>query len=177
MTAPRKDDTRGKGRGKGWSKARSSNQTTPRVDPVVQRVLSARKLRINELRNNMEDLVKQIEDLRDENKLLKKTQHRQEKALNRFEDSESDLPQIMQRHSNEVRTMRDQLRKTKEKYDRTDRYLRDAEDELDKVKSKAKKYKQLVDENELLERDELSTKIKKAEIDMEEKDVRIKVRI
>ncbi|XP_060069674.1 myb-like protein X isoform X1 [Ylistrum balloti] len=172
--SPRKDDSRGKGRGKGRGKQRSTSQATPRVDPVIQRVLSARKLRINELRNNMEDLVKQIEDLKEENKLLKKTQYRQEKALNRFEDRESDLPQIMQRHNNETRTMREQLKKTKEKYDRTDRYLRDAEDELEKVKNKMKKYKRLVDENDLLERDELQNKVKKVEIDLEEKEVKIK---
>ncbi|OWF43915.1 Lebercilin [Mizuhopecten yessoensis] len=173
-TAPKKDDSRGKGRGKGRGKQRSTSQVTPRVDPVVQRVLSARKLRINELRNNMEDLVKQIEDLREENKLLKKTQYRQEKALNRFDERESDLPQIMQRHNNETRTMREQLKKTKDKYDRTDRYLRDAEDELEKVKNKVKKYKRLVDENDLMERDDLQTKVKKAEIDIEEKEVKIK---
>lgn len=173
-TAPRKDDSRVRGRGRGRGKQRSTSQVTPRVDPVVQRVLSARKLRINELRNNMEDLLKQIEDMKEENKLLKKTQYRQEKALNRFEDRESDLPQIMQKHSNETRAMREQLKKTKEKYERTDRYLRDAEDELEKVKSKMKKYKKLVDENDLLERDELQTKVKKAEIDIEEKEVKIK---
>ncbi|XP_033740405.1 trichohyalin-like isoform X2 [Pecten maximus] len=173
-TAPRKDDSRGRGRGKGRGKQRSTSQVTPRVDPVIQRVLSARKLRINELRNNMEDLLKQIEDMKEENKLLKKTQYRQEKALNRFEDRESDLPQIMQKHNNETRAMRDQLKKTKEKYERTDRYLRDAEDELEKVKGKMKKYKRLVDENDLLERDELQTKVKKAEIDLEEKEVKIK---
>ncbi|XP_021366836.1 lebercilin-like isoform X5 [Mizuhopecten yessoensis] len=172
--SPKKDDSRGKGRGKGRGKQRSTSQVTPRVDPVVQRVLSARKLRINELRNNMEDLVKQIEDLREENKLLKKTQYRQEKALNRFDERESDLPQIMQRHNNETRTMREQLKKTKDKYDRTDRYLRDAEDELEKVKNKVKKYKRLVDENDLMERDDLQTKVKKAEIDIEEKEVKIK---
>ncbi|XP_033740409.1 trichohyalin-like isoform X6 [Pecten maximus] len=172
--SPRKDDSRGRGRGKGRGKQRSTSQVTPRVDPVIQRVLSARKLRINELRNNMEDLLKQIEDMKEENKLLKKTQYRQEKALNRFEDRESDLPQIMQKHNNETRAMRDQLKKTKEKYERTDRYLRDAEDELEKVKGKMKKYKRLVDENDLLERDELQTKVKKAEIDLEEKEVKIK---
>ena len=38
-----------------------------------------------------------------------------------------------------------------------------------------KKYKEMVEEKDLKERDELSRKLTKAEIDMEEKDVKIKV--
>jgi arginyl-tRNA--protein-N-Asp/Glu arginylyltransferase len=75
------------------------------------------------------------------------------------------LPQLLQRHNNEVRTLRDQLRKTQEKYSRTDRYLRDAEDELDKTKNKLKKFKNLAEDNNLLERQELQRKVQQTEID------------
>lgn len=161
-----------KGKMKG---SRAASQATPRTDPVIQRVLSARKLKINELKNEMNDVLVRMRDMKEENKLLKKTQHRQEKALSRFEEEESDLPQIMARHSNEVRNVKEQLRKTKDKYERTDRYLRDAEDDLEKMKRNLKKYKKLADEHDLEERSELSQKMRKTEIDLEEKDVRIKV--
>ena len=125
--------------------------------------------------NLNQELQQQIKDLKDENKLLKKTQLRTDKALHKFEDRESDLPQLIQRQNNEVRSLKDQIRKWREKFDKTDRYLRDAEDDLEKAKTKLKKLKTLADEKELPERSELNKKVRDAEIDMEAKDVKIKV--
>ena len=139
--------------------------------------MSARRLKINELKNANEELNQQIRDLKDENKLLKKTQLRTERALQKFEDQESDLPQIMQRQQNEVRSLKDQIRKWREKYEKTDRYLRDAEDELEKVKFKLKKLKAVADEKELPERNELNKRLNQSELDIEERDVKIKVRL
>ena len=147
----------------------------PKIDNIAKRVMSARRLKINELKNTNEELIQQIRDLKDENKLLKKTQFRTEKALQRFEDKESDLPQIMQRQQNEVRSLKDQIRKWREKHDKTDRYLRDAEDELEKVKFKLKKLKSVTEEKGLPERSELNKRLTQAELDIEERDVKIKV--
>ena len=44
-----------------------------------------------------------MKDLSEENKLYKKMQFRQEKALRGFEDKENDLPNILEKHNNEVR--------------------------------------------------------------------------
>ena len=148
----------------------------PKIDNAVQRMLSSKNLRINELRNQLEEFRNTLTEMREENKLLKKTQKRQEKALNKFENEEGDLPQLLQRHNNEVRTLREQLRKTQEKYSRTDRYLRDAEDELEKTKQKLKKFKNLAEDNNLLERQELQRKVQQTEIDLEERDVKVRVR-
>ena len=137
--------------------------------------MSARRHKINEMANLNQELQQQIKDLKDENKLLKKTQLRTDKALHKFEDRESDLPQLIQRQNNEVRSLKDQIRKWREKFDKTDRYLRDAEDDLEKAKTKLKKLKTLADEKELPERSELNKKVRDAEIDMEAKDVKIKV--
>jgi chromosome segregation ATPase len=145
------------------------------MDGVVQRMLSAKNLKLNELRNQIDEMQTAFRDLKEENKLLKKMQHRQEKALVKYEDTEGDLPQIIARHQNEVRSLKENLRKTRDKYERTDRYLRDAEDELDKVKSKLKRYKSLADQNNLKERNDLQKENQKLQIDMEEKEIRIKV--
>lgn len=138
--------------------------------------MSAKMLKINELRNRIEELHSHVVELKDENKLLKKMQQRQEKALVKFEHEESDLPQLIQRHNNETRNLKEQLRRTRDKYERTDRYLRDAEDELDKVKSKLRKYKTLAEDKRLPEREELNKKMKKLDIEAEEKDLKIQVR-
>ncbi|XP_060602987.1 lebercilin-like isoform X2 [Ruditapes philippinarum] len=166
---------RGRGRGKGrFSQLGRNSHDTSRVDNITKRVLSARRLKINEIQNQNQELLLQLKDLKDENKLLKKTQHRADKALQKFEDRESDLPQLIQRQNNEVRSLKDQIRKWREKYEKTDRYLRDAEDELEKAKSKLKKLKTLADEKDLPERSELNKKLHNAELDMEAKDVKVK---
>lgn len=160
---------------KGRISSRATTQSNePKVDNAVQRMLSSKQLRINELKNELEDFKNTLQDLREENKLLKKTQQRQEKALNKFENDESDLPQLLQRHNNEVRTLKEQLKKAQEKYQKTDRYLRDAEDELDKTKNKLTKFKGLAEDNNLLERQELQNKLRQAEIDLEEREVKVK---
>lgn len=93
-------------------------------------------------------------DLKEENKFLKKMQYWQEKVLVKYEDKEGDLLQIIVRYQNEVRSLKENLRKIRDKYERTDRYFRDVEDEFDKAKSKLKRYKSLVDQNNFKERDD-----------------------
>ncbi|XP_053398012.1 lebercilin-like isoform X2 [Mercenaria mercenaria] len=166
---------RGRGRGRGrFSQLGRNSHDTSRVDNITKRVLSARRLKINEIQNQNQELLLQLKDLKEENKLLKKTQHRADKALQKFEDRESELPQLIQRQNNEVRSLRDQIRKWREKYEKTDRYLRDAEDELEKAKIKLKKLKSLADEKDLPERAELNKKLNNAELDMEARDVKVK---
>lgn len=165
----------GRGRGRNVTSRTSVANSEPKTDGVVQRMLSAKNLKLNELRNQIEEMQTAFRDLKEENKLLKKMQHRQEKALVKYEDTEGDLPQIIAKHQNEVRSLKENLRKTREKYERTDRYLRDAEDELDKAKSKLKRYKSLADQNNLKERDELQKENQKLQIDLEEKELRVKV--
>ncbi|KAK3756983.1 hypothetical protein RRG08_063176 [Elysia crispata] len=144
------------------------------LDNVTTRVMSASRNKINELRNQVEELKLKMRDLEQENKLYQKLQYRQEKAIRSFEDKENDLPNIIDKHNNEVRSLKEQNRRLKEKHDKTDRYLRDAEDELERVKRKMIRYKKMCDEKELPEREELSRKVTKAELDMEERDVKIK---
>ncbi|XP_067676532.1 lebercilin-like isoform X2 [Haliotis asinina] len=163
--------SRGRGRGRGGG---PPQKQSPRLDYVTQRMLSAGRIKINELRNQVEDQNTVIRELREENKLLKKTQHRHEKALTKYEDQEGDLPKLILQHNNETRTLKDQLRTMKEKYEKTDRYLRDAEDDLDRANVKLKKYKSYAENKGLPERDELNRKLSKAELDLEEKDKKIK---
>ncbi|KAL4232714.1 Lebercilin [Mactra antiquata] len=165
----------GRGRGRGrFSQLNSSRTSDTNVDNITKRVLSARRHKINEIQNLNQELIQQLKDLKDENKLLKKTQFRTDKALQKFEDRESELPALIQRQNNEVRSLKDQIRKWREKYEKTDRYLRDAEDDLDKVKAKMKKLKSLADEKDLPERSELNKKLNNAELEIEAKEVKIR---
>ncbi|XP_059170370.1 lebercilin-like isoform X2 [Physella acuta] len=169
----------GRGRGRGAKRRGNSRSSEPADmkkghDSVTARVLSASRNKINELRNKVEEMKIQIRDLEQENKLYKRMQFRQEKAIKQIEEKENDLPSILEKHNNEIRSLREQNRKLKEKFDKSDRYLRDAEDELERVKKKMNKYKEMCEEKELMQRDELSRKLTKAELDVEEKDMKIK---
>nr|XP_022294960.1 lebercilin-like [Crassostrea virginica] len=71
----------GRGRGRNVTSRTSVANSEPKTDGVVQRMLSAKNLKLNELRNQIEEMQTAFRDLKEENKLLKKMQHRQEKAL------------------------------------------------------------------------------------------------
>ncbi|CAG5131567.1 unnamed protein product [Candidula unifasciata] len=169
----------GQGLRRGRGNSRKNSQASESIDmkqhdSFTTRVLSASRNRINELRNKVEELQIKIRELEQENKMFKTLQFRHEKAIRNIKDQESDLPMILDKHNSEIRSLKEQNRRLREKCEKSDRFLRDAEDELEKVKKKMKKYRELVEDKELLERDDLSRRIAKVELEMEEKEIKIK---
>eukprot|EP00062_Callorhinchus_milii_P022178 gi/632979687/ref/XP_007906609.1/ PREDICTED: lebercilin isoform X2 [Callorhinchus milii] len=144
------------------------------IDLVTKRMLSARLLKINELRNEVSELQVKLEELQKENKILKRLQYRQEKALNKFQDTENEISQLIYRHNNEVRILRERLRKSQEKERTIEKRLKDTEEELHRSKTSLQKLKKLSEDKHLIERDELAQKLAKAEIRMEEGERKIK---
>ncbi|RXM97447.1 Lebercilin [Acipenser ruthenus] len=144
------------------------------LDLVTKRMLSARLLKINELKNEMSEQQLRLEELQKENKALRLLQHRQEKALNKFEDTESEIAQLISSHSNEVRTLRERLRKSQEKERTTERRLKDSEEELYRTKSSLLKLRKLAEDKQLAERDVLARKLSLADTRLEDNDRRIK---
>ncbi|NXH16141.1 LCA5 protein, partial [Bucco capensis] len=156
------------------------SQSLPRESPlkeldlVTKRVLSARLLKINELRNELTELHIKLDELQKENKALRRLQHRQEKALNKFEDTENEISQLLARHNNESRILRERLRKAQERERATERRLKEAEEELYRTKTVLQKLKKLSADKHLAERDELAKKLACAESRLEESEKRIK---
>ncbi|OPJ73361.1 lebercilin [Patagioenas fasciata monilis] len=144
------------------------------IDLVTKRVLSARLLKINELRNELTELHIKLDELQKENRALKRLQHRQEKALNKFEDTENEISQLLARHNNEIRILRERLRKSQEKERATERRLKDLEDELYRTKTALQKLKKLSADKHLAERDDLAKKLAYAESRLEDSEKRIK---
>ncbi|XP_071662943.1 lebercilin isoform X2 [Patagioenas fasciata] len=144
------------------------------IDLVTKRVLSARLLKINELRNELTELHIKLDELQKENRALKRLQHRQEKALNKFEDTENEISQLLARHNNEIRILRERLRKSQEKERATERRLKDSEDELYRTKTALQKLKKLSADKHLAERDDLAKKLAYAESRLEDSEKRIK---
>ncbi|XP_058692761.1 lebercilin [Poecile atricapillus] len=164
-------------RGTRWGfRSQSLTRDSPAkdIDLVTKRVLSARLLKINELRNELTELHIKLDELQKENRALKRLQHRQEKALNKFEDTENEISQLLARHNNEIRILRERLRKSQERERATERRLKDTEDELYRSKSVLQKLKKLSADKHLAERDDLAKKLALAESKLEDREKRIK---
>lgn len=164
-------------RGTRWGfRSQSLTRDSPAkdIDLVTKRVLSARLLKINELRNELTELHIKLDELQKENRALKRLQHRQEKALNKFEDTENEISQLIAQHNNEIRILRERLRKSQERERATERRLKDSEDELYRTKTVLQKLKKLSADKHLAERDDLAKKLAYAESRLEESEKRIK---
>ncbi|NWS99203.1 LCA5 protein, partial [Mionectes macconnelli] len=164
-------------RGTRWGfRSQSLTRDSPAkdIDLVTKRVLSARLLKINELRNELTELHIKLDELQKENRALKRLQHRQEKALNKFEDTENEISQLLARHNNEIRILRERLRKSQERERATERRLKDSEDELYRTKTVLQKLKKLSADKHLAERDDLAKKLASAESRLEDRERRVK---
>lgn len=145
------------------------------VGLVAKRVLSARLLKINELRNELTELHVKLDELQKENRALKQLQYRHEKALHKFEDTENEISQLLARHNDEIRVLRERLRKSQEKELTVDRKLRASEEDLHKAKDALQKLRRLADDRHLPERDEMAKKLASVEIKLDDSEKRIKV--
>ncbi|KAH0519830.1 Lebercilin [Microtus ochrogaster] len=157
-------------------RSQSLNRETLRRDPdiVTKRVLSARLLKINELQNEVSELQVKLSQLLKENKALKSLQFRQEKALNKFEDAESEISQLIQRHNNEITALKERLRKSQEKERATEKRVKDTEGELFRTKFSLQKLKKISEARHLPERDDLAKKLVTAELKLDDTERKIK---
>ncbi|XP_066460987.1 lebercilin [Eleutherodactylus coqui] len=157
-------------------RSQSLNKESPPkdIDVVTKRVLSARLLKINELRNELTELQLKLEEYQKENKALKRLQFRQEKALNKFEDTENEISQLISRHNNEIRTLKERLRKSQERERNTEKRLKDTEEELYRANVALKKLKQLSENKHLAEREELTKKVDLLESRLDDRERRVR---
>nr|XP_060608934.1 lebercilin [Anolis sagrei ordinatus]XP_060608935.1 lebercilin [Anolis sagrei ordinatus]XP_060608936.1 lebercilin [Anolis sagrei ordinatus] len=164
-------------RGIRWGfRSQSLNRDSPAKDIslVTKRVLSARLMKINELRNELTELHVKLDDLQKENRALKRLQYRHEKALHKFEDTENEIAQLLARHNEDMRILRERLRKSQEREQITERKLKTSEEELYKVKGTLQKLRRLAEDRHLPERDELAKKLTLAENRLDDSEKRIK---
>ncbi|XP_045860056.1 lebercilin [Meles meles] len=177
--APRKPSPKGPPNRRGVRvgfRSQSLNREPLRKDTdlVTKRVLSARLLKINELQNEVTELQVKLAELLKENKALKRLQYRQEKALNKFEDTENEISQLIVRHNNEITALKERLRKSQEKERATEKRVKDTEGELFRTKFSLQKLKKISEARHLPERDDLAKKLVSAELKLDDTERRIK---
>ncbi|CAI9735705.1 Hypothetical predicted protein [Octopus vulgaris] len=149
-----------------------SLRITPSSD-VEQKILSVRKLHNNELRNMNGDLLLQIEKQKEEIRLLKRMELRQAKIIEKFDNSKNKLPSLIDSHNKELKMLREQIRSLKFRYRKSEESLREADAELERTKNKLNKYKILLEEEQLIDRAELTRKLILAEQRTEESEKKI----
>lgn len=130
---------------------------------TVSRIMSANRLRIQELRNRVAELTDQCVIFQQENRDLKQLMHKQERKLNGYEQQENGMPRIMQRQADETQMLREQLRREKERSEKKSKKLNEKEDELEAMRRLVKKMQGLVEDKKLMERKKLSAKLKETE--------------
>ncbi|XP_047520951.1 uncharacterized protein LOC125060207 [Pieris napi] len=105
-------------------KRKRMNPAQPQHRPHgEQRVLSAKMHRLKALQNQLADAHFHLQELSNENKILRTMQKKQEVALQRYDSSSAELPQVLSAHSEEMRVQH-------AKYQQARRRLRDLEGQL-----------------------------------------------
>ncbi|XP_041832741.1 lebercilin [Melanotaenia boesemani] len=156
-------------------RSQSKESTPPKdLDLVTKRMLSARLLKINELRNALAEVQQRTDELHKENRILRQLQVRQEKALQRYDDTESEISQLLSRHSNEIHVLRERLRRTQERERAAERRLKDREEQLQRNQVIISRLKKLVDHRELGARDELNRRLEEEKTRAHEAEHKIK---
>ncbi|XP_036446668.1 lebercilin isoform X2 [Colossoma macropomum] len=157
-------------------RSQSINKDAPPkdLDLVTKRLLSARLLKISELKNALSELRVHADELQRENRLLRQLQLRHEKALQRYSDTESEISQLISRHNNETHALRERLRRSQERERTAERSYREADAQLQRCRSQLQKLQQLADDQNLGEREELSRKLTHAQAKAQESERRVK---
>ncbi|XP_062329754.1 lebercilin-like protein isoform X3 [Osmerus eperlanus] len=138
-------------------------------DGLKQRIRSAHTHRIKELTNQVWALQQQLAGAATENRLLRQLQGRHTAALQRFQDAQSDLPQVLQNHSCETRSLQELLRKARMRRNSFARRLRATEDELLRTGDALRRLRLLSQDQSLGERNELTQRLALATADLEGK--------
>ncbi|XP_041951444.1 lebercilin isoform X4 [Alosa sapidissima] len=164
------------GGGAGGQRTSSLTKEPPArdLDLVTKRLLSARLLKINELKNAFAELQLQTDQLRTENRLLRQLQLRHEKALNRYSDTESEIAQLLARHNNETAALRERLRRSQERLRTAERGQREADERLQRSERELHKLRRLADDQRLGEREELTRRLEASQQRAQESERKVK---
>ena len=86
-------------------------------------------------------------------------QQRQEKALQRYDDTESEISQLLTRHSGETQALRQRLRRVQERERAAERSLKEAQEQLQRSQAAVGRLRKLAEQQELGPREELSRRL------------------
>lgn len=151
----------------------TSKTTGSEQSSMMRRVLSANRHKVSRLHNIVEELQQEVDELKSENKSLHRVSHRQEKEIRKIDNEEASLPILLQRHSAEMRTLKQRLRRNQEVLSRKEKESHERDKEIQKLRDKVKNYRELSQDKKLEERAALAKKLQNIEDEMASKDKKI----
>ncbi|XP_039748999.1 lebercilin-like protein [Pararge aegeria] len=137
-----------------------SNQSLNKGDRyVTQRVLSAKTHRVKQLQNQLADAHYHLQELSNENRVLRALQKKQEIALQRYENSNAELPQVLNSHNEEMRIQQSKFKQLKLQYRDAAQKLKERDLQLQQLKDEHQHLLDLSKDRNLLEREKLQAQV------------------
>lgn len=144
---------------------------------IAARVISAQRIKNNELENKLNEISTELEKLQSENKTLKRMHKREEVALKKMEDNDVDVNRLIRNYSDEISAYKSKIRKHQDENKRLNNTLIDREEELRVNKKKYAELKDILNDKKLLDSAEIAKKLEKAEKELEEYKSKCEVRV
>ncbi|CAG4966526.1 unnamed protein product [Parnassius apollo] len=126
---------------------------------VTQRVLSAKTHRVKQLQNQLADAHYHLQELSNENRVLRALQKKQEIALQRYENSNAELPQILNSHNEEMRVQQSKYKQLKQQHKETAMRLKERDMQLQQLRDEHQHLLELSKDKNLLEREKLQAQV------------------
>ena len=144
----------------------------PQADATLSRgtlrLLSAQRLKNNELQNRLSELTLELDKLREENRLLRRVHQREEVALKKLESQDVDLNRIVHNHFEEVKSLKEMLKASRHESRKLSNNLNEKEDEIRSVRRKNDDLNKILEDKKLLDSYEMSKKLERTEKELEE---------
>ncbi|XP_050342827.1 filamin-A-interacting protein 1 [Nymphalis io] len=137
-----------------------SNQSINKGDKyVTQRVLSAKTHRVKQLQNQLADAHYHLQELSNENKVLRALQKKQEIALQRYENSNAELPQVLNSHNEEMRIQQSKYKQLKQQFKEASMKLKEKDIQLQQLRDDHQHLLDLSKDRNLLDREKLQAQV------------------
>ncbi|XP_052750485.1 lebercilin [Galleria mellonella] len=142
------------------TEAMSNQSLNGRTDRyVTQRVLSAKTHRVKQLQNQLADAHYHLQELSNENRILRALQKKQEIALQRYENSNAELPQVLNSHNEEMRVQQSKYKQLKQQFKEVSQKLKERDMQLQHLKDEHQHLLELSKDRNLLEREKLQAQV------------------
>ncbi|XP_038210583.1 lebercilin [Zerene cesonia] len=147
------------GAGLGGAAAVGGGDMAARDRFVAQRVLSAKTHRVKQLQNQLADAHYHLQELSNENKILRALQKKQEIALQRYENSNAELPQVLNAHNEELRVQHAKYKQLKAQFRDASARLKERDLQLQQLRDEHQHLLELSKDKNLLEREKLQSQV------------------
>ena len=149
--------------------------STDQLTNKASRLLSAQRIKNNDLQNRISEMHIEIEKLREENRTIKRVHRREEIALKKLETADTDITKIVKGYQDEINSLKQTVRKMHNENRKVNNNLLDREDEVRVLKKKYSDLKEILNNKNLIESSELTKKLEASEQEL--KDQRSKYQV